>query len=69
MVNKGATKEIHVQAGRKVKGAEIELSEYYMPGLGGKALSEENALETADAQLDYVFAYFAQLAEQQELAA
>lgn len=49
MVNKGATKETHIQAGRKVKRAGIELSEYYMPGLGGRALSEENALETADA--------------------
>jgi radical SAM superfamily enzyme YgiQ (UPF0313 family) len=48
-VNKGVTKEIHIQAGRKVKRAGIELSEYYMPGLGGRALSEENALETADA--------------------
>ncbi len=49
MVQKGATKEIHVQAGRKVKRAGIELSEYYMPGLGGRSLSEEHALETADA--------------------
>ncbi|MCP4546817.1 MAG: radical SAM protein, partial [bacterium] len=44
-----ATKEMHVQAGRKVKRAGIELSEYYMPGLGGRALSREHALETADA--------------------
>ncbi len=49
MVSKGATKEMHVQAGRKVKRAGIELSEYYMPGLGGRALSREHALETADA--------------------
>ena len=49
IVAKGATKEIHVKAGRKVKRAGMELSEYYMPGLGGMALSEENALETADA--------------------
>jgi histone acetyltransferase (RNA polymerase elongator complex component) len=49
MVNKGATKEMHVKAGRKVKRAGIELSEYYMPGLGGRVLSKEHALETADA--------------------
>jgi len=49
MVAKGATKEMHVKAGRKVKRAGIELSEYYMPGLGGRTLSEENAIETADA--------------------
>ena len=49
MVRKGATKEMHVRAGLRVKRAGIELSEYYMPGLGGRALSEESALETADA--------------------
>jgi hypothetical protein len=49
MVDKGATKEMHIEAGLRVKRAAIELSEYYMPGLGGRALSEENALETADA--------------------
>lgn len=49
MVKKGATKETHLQAGLKVKNAGMELSEYYMPGLGGRALWEEHALETADA--------------------
>ncbi len=48
-VKKGATKEMHIEAGLRVKRAGIELSEYYMPGLGGRALSKENALETADA--------------------
>jgi hypothetical protein len=32
-----------------VKKAGIELSEYFMPGLGGEKLSRENALESADA--------------------
>jgi hypothetical protein len=49
MVQKGATKAIHIKAGLKVKMAGIELSEYYIPGLGGKKLSAENATETADA--------------------
>jgi hypothetical protein len=49
MVKKGVTKEQHIQAGQKVKKAGIELSEYYMPGLGGKKLWKEHALETADA--------------------
>lgn len=49
MVKKGATKEIHIKAGKKVKKANIELSEYVMPGLGGKQLSDAHALETADA--------------------
>lgn len=49
MVRKGATKDLHVKAGRKIKDAGMELSEYYMPGLGGKDLYRENAIETADA--------------------
>lgn len=49
MVKKGVTKEMHIQAGVKVKKAGIELSEYYMPGLGGKKYLKEHALETADA--------------------
>jgi histone acetyltransferase (RNA polymerase elongator complex component) len=48
-INKGADKEIHITAGKKVRKAGIELSEYFMPGLGGNEFSEENALETADA--------------------
>jgi hypothetical protein len=47
-VRKGATASMHVEAGLKVKGAGIELSEYYMPGLGGRALYEEHALRTAE---------------------
>ena len=48
-VKKGVDKATHIKAGRKVKKAGIELSEYVMPGLGGKDLSEVHALETADA--------------------
>jgi hypothetical protein len=48
-MHKGATKEQHVIAGRRVKESGIELSEYVMPGLGGKKWWEEHALETADA--------------------
>ncbi len=49
LVKKGTTKKDHIEAGLKVKGAGIELSEYVMPGLGGKELSREHAQETADA--------------------
>lgn len=49
LVKKGTDKSTQILAGQKVKNAGIELSEYYMPGLGGKALSRENARETADA--------------------
>ena len=48
-VQKGVTKEIHITAGLKVKRAGIELSEYVMPGLGGKTFWETHARETADA--------------------
>ena len=48
-VKKGVDKETHVVAGRKVKDAGIELSEYFMPGLGGKEYSSANALQTAEA--------------------
>ena len=36
MVKKGSTKAMHVAAGQKVKRAGMELSEYVMPGLGGR---------------------------------
>jgi histone acetyltransferase (RNA polymerase elongator complex component) len=48
-VQKGVTKQRHIEAGVRVKQAGIELSEYIMPGLGGVDLSEEHACETADA--------------------
>ncbi|MCX7823053.1 MAG: radical SAM protein [Syntrophobacterales bacterium] len=51
-VRKGATARQHIEAGHKVKAAGITLSEYIMPGLGGKAWSEEHALETARVLTD-----------------
>jgi hypothetical protein len=57
MTRKGVTKETHIKAGLKVKKAGMELSEYIMPGLGGRKYSEVHALETADAlnQIDPEF--------------
>ena len=49
MVRKGATQRLHIRAGLKIKAAGMELSEYYMPGLGGRLLLEANAVETAAA--------------------
>jgi hypothetical protein len=49
MVRKGTTQRMHILAGRKAKDAGLELSEYYMPGLGGRRYLEVNALETAAA--------------------
>jgi radical SAM superfamily enzyme YgiQ (UPF0313 family) len=47
MVQKGVTARELVDAGQKVKQSGISLSEYIMPGLGGKAMWREHAIETA----------------------
>lgn len=46
-IKKGATPEQMIEAGRKVRESGISLSMYYMPGLGGKAMSREHAVESA----------------------
>ncbi|MFC2021884.1 radical SAM protein [Chloroflexota bacterium] len=46
-VQKGATADEMVQAGRKAIGAGFELSEYVMPGLGGRERWEQHAKNTA----------------------
>jgi radical SAM superfamily enzyme YgiQ (UPF0313 family) len=46
-MEKGCTAKNHIEGGRKVKEAGISLCEYVMPGLGGKKMSQEHALETA----------------------
>lgn len=47
LVKKGSTAEQHITAGRRVIDAGMTLSEYIMPGLGGREWSQEHALETA----------------------
>ncbi|MCB1869791.1 MAG: radical SAM protein [Gammaproteobacteria bacterium] len=70
LVDKGIDKKGQVIAGQKVKRAGIELSLYYMPGLGGEGLSRENALETADAvnQIDPEYIRIRSLAIPVEIA-
>ncbi|MBA7599518.1 hypothetical protein ES703_06552 [subsurface metagenome] len=46
-VKKGATAEEMIIGGRKAIAAGFELSEYVMPGLGGKERWEQHAVETA----------------------
>lgn len=46
-IRKGATGDIHIKGGLKAKTAGFQLSEYWMPGLGGKALWEDHARNTA----------------------
>jgi hypothetical protein len=46
-IQKGVTARELVIAGKKVKQSGISLSEYIMPGLGGKSMWREHAVETA----------------------
>jgi radical SAM superfamily enzyme YgiQ (UPF0313 family) len=47
LIKKGLTQEEIITGGRHVMDAGLELSEYIMPGIGGRGLSEEHAIETA----------------------
>lgn len=47
LMDKGVTAADHITAGKNVKDSGISLSEYVMPGAGGKKLWREHALETA----------------------
>ena len=47
LVKKGVSAAQHIEAGRKIIAAGLELSEYVMPGLGGQAFWREHSLETA----------------------
>lgn len=47
-INKGVTAEEEIRAGQNVKAGGIELSVYFMPGVGGKELTKENAIGTSD---------------------
>lgn len=49
MVDKGVDKATQIRAGQKVKQAGMELSEYHIPGLGGRGAWQDHALQTADA--------------------
>lgn len=47
MIGKGGTQEDEIVGGKKVRASGIELSIYFMPGIGGQLYSDENAIETA----------------------
>jgi len=47
-MNKGVSAAKQVQGGRNLKAAGLELSEYVMPGLGGRKWWREHALATAE---------------------
>ena len=42
-INKGVTSQQEITAGRNIKAGGIELSVYFMPGVGGRDLSRDNA--------------------------
>jgi len=46
-MDKGMTAEDHVRGGINIRDAGIELSEYYMPGLGGRKWSKGHAEQSA----------------------
>jgi hypothetical protein len=46
-MKKGVRADQHVEAGKRLIEAGMELSEYVMPGLGGQTLWREHAVETA----------------------
>jgi len=46
-IKKGVSSAQHIEAGKKVLEAGMEVSEYVMPGLGGQAMWREHAIETA----------------------
>lgn len=46
-INKGVTVQQEITAGKNIKAGGIELSVYFMPGVGGKELSRDNALGMA----------------------
>jgi len=48
-VKKGSTRDIQIKAGKIVKDAGIELSEYVVLGLGGKERSKQHIAGTIDA--------------------
>jgi radical SAM superfamily enzyme YgiQ (UPF0313 family) len=46
-VRKGTTAEGHIKGGQKALAAGFQVSEYWMPGLGGAELSDQHAANTA----------------------
>jgi radical SAM superfamily enzyme YgiQ (UPF0313 family) len=47
LINKGADADTIIRAGKKVMAAGIELSEYLVVGVGGRALSQQHAKSSA----------------------
>ncbi len=52
LITKGTTRAEQITAGKRAKQAGFELSEYIMPGLGGKELTENHADDSASALVE-----------------
>ena len=46
-MKKGVTADAHIKGGRNALAAGFQLSEYWMPGLGGRAMRADHAINTA----------------------
>lgn len=47
LMKKGVTGAQHIEAGKRLLAAGVEVSEYVMPGLGGQEMWRDHAIETA----------------------
>jgi radical SAM superfamily enzyme YgiQ (UPF0313 family) len=47
IINKGVDSKGHINGGKKAMEAGFQVSEYWMPGLGGRAMWQNHALNTA----------------------
>ena len=48
LMNKGTTKAVQIEAGQRAMAAGIEVSEFYMPALGGLEYAAQSAKDSAD---------------------
>ena len=47
LMKKGVSGAQHIDAGKRLRAAGMEVSEYVMPGLGGQEMARDHAIETA----------------------
>ena len=48
LLNKGTNRQQQIDSGKRIRKAGITFNMFYMPGCGGRSLSERNAIETAE---------------------
>ncbi|MGD9175737.1 MAG: radical SAM protein [Desulfobacterales bacterium] len=60
LMKKGVTGAQHIEAGKRLLAAGMEVSEYVMPGLGGQEMWREHAIETAKV-LDQINPHYIRL--------